>query len=91
MITREQAKQITLLSIKDLMKKDNKTLDDICLMSPKIGRDSWTYREYIEATENDKCLEDSNMNPIDTMLNFEKHLNERGKSLLDTWKIRITP
>ena len=91
MITREQAKQITLLSTKDLMKKDNKTLDDICIMSPCMGKDSWTYREFFEAVENDKCLDESNINPIDTMLNYEKYLNEKGKSLLDTWKERITP
>ena len=83
MITREQAKEIGLKEIKRLMEKDNKSLDDVCLMSPKIGKDSWTYREYIEALEQDKCLEDSNINPIDTLLNYEKYLNEKGKSLLD--------
>ena len=92
MITREQAKQIVLISTKDDMKKNNKTLDDICMMSPKIGRDSWTYREYIEATENDTDLDDcEGSNPIDMMLNYEKYLNEKGKSLLDTWKRRINP
>ena len=83
MITREQAKEIGLKDVKRLMEKDNKTLDDVCVMSPKIGKDSWTYREYIEALEQDKCLEDSNMNPIDMLLNYEKHLNEKGRSLLD--------
>jgi len=83
MITREQAKKIGLKDAKRLMEKDNKTLDDVCIMSPKIGKNSWTYREYIEALEQDKCLEDSNMNPIDTLLNYEKYLNKKGRSLLD--------
>lgn len=40
MITREQAKEIGLKNVKRLMEKDNKTLDDVCIMSPKIGKDS---------------------------------------------------
>lgn len=83
MITREQAKEFALKSAKDLMKKEGKTLDDVCLLSPKKGKNNWTYREYIEAIEQDKCLEDSDNNPIDMTLNYEKYLNENGKSLND--------
>lgn len=83
MITREQAKELALKSTKDLMTKEGKTLDDVCLLSPKIEKNSWTYREYIEAIEQDKCLEDSDNNPIDMILNYEKYLNEKGKSLND--------
>lgn len=83
MITREQAKEFALKSTKDLMTKEGKTLDDMCLFSPKKGKNSWTYREYIEAIEQDKCLEDSDNNPIDMILNYEKYLNENGKSLND--------
>ena len=72
-MTREEAKKIGLEWTKKEMLDSNKTLDDICLMSPKVGRDSWTYREFIEALENDKCLEDSNMNPIDLVLKYENH------------------
>ena len=65
------------------MKKQNKTLDDDCLMSPKTGKNHWTYRECLEALEEDRCLEDSDNNQVDTLLNYERYLNERGKSLLD--------
>lgn len=83
MMTREQAKEFTLKSTKDLMAKEGKTLDDICIISPKMGKNSWTYREYIEAIEQDKCLEDSDNNPIDMTLDYEKYLNKIGKSLND--------
>ena len=83
MITREQAKEIGIKSLQNEMKRLNKSLDDVCLASPMKGKNSWTFRECMEALEQDKCLENSGMNQIDTLLNYEKHLNEQGRSLLD--------
>ena len=86
MITRKQAQEISLKSIEEEMRRENKTLDDICMMSPRRGKCSWTFREYKEAIMEDKPLagleNETNETPIDEILNLEKYLNEKGKSLL---------
>ena len=81
-MTREQAKNIILKTVKKEIKKDGE--DAIALMSPKTGKDHWTWKEYKEAVINDTNLEDSSMNPIDSMLKYEEYRLEHGmKSLVD--------
>ena len=81
-MTREQAKQIALKSADDEIQKHGE--DAIALMCPKIGKDHWTWKEYKDAIINDTNLEDSETNPIDTILNYEKYRIEHGMgSLLD--------
>ena len=86
MITRKQAQEICLKSLEDEMKKENKTLDDVFIMSPRKGKSSWTFREYKEAAVNDVPLcgleGETKETPIDGILRYEKYLNESGKSLL---------
>ena len=86
MITRKQAQDFCLKSIEDEMKRENKTLDDICMMSPRRGKCSWTFREYKEATMEDKPLagleNETTETPIDDILHYEEYLNKRGKSLM---------
>ena len=79
MITREQAQTLLLNSLRKEAEK--KGMDTPALMSPCKGKCSWTYRELIEKVEKDEPLENGS-NQIDTLLNFEKHLNAQGRSLL---------
>lgn len=79
-MTREQAKEFALSEINKFIQKEG--LDGIVKLAPKLGKNFWTAREYLEAIEQDECMEE-NSNPIDDVLNLEKYLNERGKSLLE--------
>lgn len=86
-MTRKEAQDLCLKWLEENMEKNDRTLDDICLMSPRIGKDSWTYREYKEAVVNDKPLcgleDETSETPIDDILNFEKYKKERGENLLN--------
>lgn len=86
-MTRKEAQNLCLKWLEEDMEKNNRTLDDICVMSPHIGKDSWTYREYKEAVVNDKPLcgleNETTKTPIDDILNFEKYKKERGENLLN--------
>lgn len=73
MIAREEAKLILIDSVLEGMKREGKTLSDVCLISPKKGKDAWTYGEYIKAIKEDKCLEDSDENPIDSYLHYVEY------------------
>ena len=78
-MTREQARAIALKQIlKDCIEKG---LDTPMCFAPKKGKNSWSNREYAVAILNDENLEESD-NPIDGILNLEKWMNERGKSLI---------
>ena len=62
-----------------LLKQVNKDIeifgeDAITLASPMKGKNSWTYKEYKQAIVEDKCLENTNLNPIDTLLEYDKYL-----------------
>lgn len=63
------------------MKRENKSLDDVALLSPKKGKDSWTFRECIEAINHDKSLEDSDFNMIDSYL---RYLDYKERKELET-------
>lgn len=82
-MTREEAKQILLQQLEKDIKKHGE--DGIALMSPRIGKDHWTYKEYKEAVVNDTDLEDcEDSNPIDTLLRYEEYRLERGlESMVD--------
>lgn len=86
-MTREQAKEVALKSTKNDMERLGKTLDDVCIMSPRIGKDNWTFREVIDAIEKDANLEDcEDSNPIDSILRYDKYRIERGlPSLVDSF------
>ena len=77
-MTREEAKELCLKLLEEDMEKNNKSLDDVFLMSPRRGKDSWTYGEYKEAVINDKPLDglDTEKTPIDDMLNYQRYLKE---------------
>ena len=76
-MTREQAKKILLISIEKEIKKHGENAP--ALMSPKIGKNLWTYKEYKEAVINDTDLEDcEDSNPIDSLINYENYRLERG-------------
>ena len=86
-MTREEAKKVALKSTRNEMEKYGKTLDDVCIMSPKAGKDNWTFREVIGAIENDTDLEDcKDSNPIDSIIRYENYRIKRGlPSLVDTF------
>jgi hypothetical protein len=49
-------------------------------MSPRVGKDHWSYKEYKEAVENDTDLaEMENSNPIDTYLRYVAWKEKRDK------------
>lgn len=58
------------------MHKNNKQWDDVAVLSPKKGKDSWTYREVYMSIQQDKCLEDSDNNMIDSMIRYYKWKEE---------------
>ena len=78
MATREEIKETLLQILKDTA--DKMGMDSVYMACPRPGKNSWTVREYIEAVEQDKCLEEG-ANPIDDVINLEKYLNENGRSL----------
>lgn len=78
---REEAKKILLESVEKKIREYGE--DAVALMSPRKGKDHWTYKEYKEAVENDTDLaEMKNSNPIDTYLRYvkwkEKRDNKKG-------------
>ena len=78
MITREEAKKILLESVQKEIKKHGE--DAIALMSPCIGKCSWTWKEYKDAVENDTNLENTSMNPIDTYLRYVAWKEKRNEA-----------
>lgn len=82
-MTREQAKQILLQQVENDIKRHGE--DAIALMSPRVGKDHWTYKEYKEAVVNDTDLEGcEDSNPIDMLLSYEEYRLERGlESMVD--------
>jgi hypothetical protein len=68
-MTREEAKKILLESVEKEIRVHGE--DAVALMSPRVGKDHWTYKEYKEAVENDTDLaEMKDSNPIDTYLRY---------------------
>ena len=75
-MTREQAKKILLIEADKEIKKHGEGTPAV--MSPMPGKNSWTWKEYKEAVENDKPLENTDMNPIDSLLRYEEYRLEHG-------------
>ena len=68
-MTREEAKKILLESVEKQIREHGEGA--VALMSPRVGKDHWTYKEYKEAVENDTDLaEMKDSNPIDTYLRY---------------------
>ena len=66
---REEAKKILLKSAEEKIKEKGE--DAVALMSPRKGKDHWTWKEYKEAVENDTDLaECEDSNPIDSYLRY---------------------
>lgn len=84
-MTREEAKKILLMEADKEIKKHGE--DATAVMSPKIGKDHWTWKEYREAVVNDTNLEDcTDSNPIDMLIRYDEYRLERGlPSLVDTF------
>lgn len=76
MKTRKEIQHELLDSTLNDMRKNNKQWDDVAVFSPKKGKDSWTYREVYMSIQQDKCLEDSNNNMIDSMIRYYKWKEE---------------
>ena len=75
-MTREEARKIALDNIKQGIEKDGENAI-FCAM-PRPGKNSWTLKEALEAIENDKCLEGTEDNIIDMVLDLERYKEERG-------------
>lgn len=83
-MTREQAKQIALIELNEMIKKHD--IDEIYQMCPKPGKNSWTIREELQAVILDEPLLSLDHNFIDDVLLREKHLQQQGKSIFDDSK-----
>ena len=76
-MTREEVKKQLLNEI-DKSAEKHGGLDEIFCKAPQVGKNTWTWREYREAVEQDKPMENLNENPIDvyiTYLNYVKKSN----------------
>lgn len=76
-MTREEAKEIGLSSIKKDLDSGKIKLNDIFVACPKPGKNSWTYEEAIRSLETDTPLEGSNMSLIDDIINFQNWKEEQ--------------
>lgn len=66
---REEAKRILLKSVEENINKFGE--DAYAVMMPRKGKNSWTWKEYKEAVENDTDLaECEDSNPIDSYLGY---------------------
>ena len=84
-MTREQAKQITLIEILHELQDKGTKVDDIYVAAPMPGKNSWTYLEAIESIIKDEPMENTSCNPIDDVILWEKHAEEHPdlKGFLD--------
>lgn len=73
-MTREEAKEIALKEIEKGINKKGENA--IFVMSPKTGKCSWTYKEAKESILKDECLEGTNNNLIDMVLDYENYKNK---------------
>ena len=75
-MTRDEAKEFALKLIDEDIEKYGE--DAFFMRAPKTGKNSWTFKEAKESVIKDKCLEDSNTNPIDMILEFEEYAKEHN-------------
>lgn len=77
-LTREQAQKELLKEIKAM----NKSLDDVFMIAPQVGKSSWTVREVIESVETDTPLEGCQGNGsslIDMHIKYDEYRKKRKK------------
>lgn len=89
-ITRYQAKLMELFHLDKDIRIVGHTYDDIFLQVPQTGKNSWTYREYKYAVENDTNLENG-CNPIDSILALDKWSIERNGMNLWDETVKMNP
>lgn len=77
-MTREEIKQQLLNEI-DKSAKKHGGLDVIMLRSPQVGKCSWTWREYREAVEQDKPMENTTDNPIDVYIRYLEYVKKSNQ------------
>lgn len=65
-MTREEAKEIALSEIKDGMLEYGENA--IYVAAPQLGKNTWTWKEVYESIMTDTCLENTNYNIIDSIL-----------------------
>jgi hypothetical protein len=78
-MTREEIKNQLLNEI-DKSAEKHGGLDVMFAKAPQVGKCSWTWREYREAVEQDKPMENMTENPIDVYiryLNYVKKSNQK--------------
>jgi hypothetical protein len=80
-MTREEVKKQLLNEI-DKSAKKHGGLDEIFCRAPQVGKSSWTWREYREAVEQDKPMENSNDNPIDVYIRYLEYVKKSNHNKL---------
>ena len=74
-MTREEAKKIAL---EEVMKEIEKSGEDaLFCAAPQPGKNSWTLKEALEAINEDKELENSGMNLIDSVIELDEYLKKK--------------
>jgi hypothetical protein len=71
-MTREEARQYALEQVNKEIEQHGE--DGIAMKSPCVGKCVWTWGEFKAAILNDECLENTNDNPIDMILDLDKYL-----------------
>lgn len=77
MKSRQQIQEEILISIKNDMVRQRKNWDDVCLAMPKKGKNSWTFREVYDSVKEDKCLEGTDFNEIDSVIHYYEWKEKR--------------
>jgi len=89
-ITREEAQKQLLDQLAFQVATEGKSWDDVCVISPRKGKSSWTYREWYDAVKEDRNPvgfdEDEDQNPIDSYLRYLEYKKHRE---LDELRKRI--
>jgi hypothetical protein len=80
MMTREKAQQELLEGIENQIKSGEKKWDDIAVISPKKGKNSWTFAEMYDAISKDVSPEGYSGNPIDELLHYYEWKENNNKT-----------
>ena len=78
MIPRAKAQQELLDGLNDAI-KSGKKWEDVAVISPKKGKNSWTFREMYDAIAKDVKPEEYSTNPIDDLLHYYEWKEKQGK------------
>lgn len=79
MKSRQEIQQELLIAIRNEMVRQRKNWDDVAVMSPRKGKNSWTYREVYNSIKNDECLPESEFNQIDSMIRYYEWKEKQKK------------